>query len=145
MSEVIVVIDLSSFGIDSKAFESIGMAEKFDEYNNNEGIDNDIHKFYYECLADYIITHLKDNKSQQVKRRFIIYFHSKNQKSTMAEEIIISYKSNSKITSDEELEYLDLAIGDKSLLFKITFYLNKNVSALRLISIEKQFFLAKIW
>ena len=128
-----------------EAFKSIGMLDKFEIYHNNKSTDTDILEFYYECLADYIETHLKENENQHIKKRFIVFFNISNQNSSQAEKIIISNKSNGETTVDEKLctakkpEYLDIIYGDKLLFLAIGSLSNQPTSIIRIITKEKWF------
>ena len=138
MPEVIFIFDLSSIRPNGESFKSIGKAKELDEYNSNGGTDKEIYEFYYDALADYIETHLKDNKGQQVKKRFIVYFNARSQISIKAEEIFRIKKENVE-QCDKDFEFFDLIFGNQSLFLFVGALWKDQNSIVRIITKERWF------
>ena len=138
MPEVIVIIDLSSIRPNKESFKSIDKIDELDRYNSNGGTDKEIYEFYYEALADYIDTQLKENKGQQVKKRFIIYFSARSPISLKAEEIIETRIVDSG-EYDKDFELLYFVYGNQSLFLTIGSLWKDQNSIVRIITKERWF------
>ena len=132
--ESVIIIDLSSIRPNRQAFKSIDMLDELDEYNQMWSIHRDIYEFYYECLAGYIHNHLKENRNQLIKKRFIVYFNTRSPNSLKASEIFAINKEN-----NDEPEFLNLIYGSQSLFLSLGFLLTCKNFIVRIFSKEKLF------
>ena len=135
MSELIGIIDLSSIRPNREAFKSIDKTDELDRYNRNWSAHRDIYEFYYECLADFIETHLKDNIGQHIKKRFIVYFSARSSNSLKAQEVFEARKEDVE-QYGKNFELLDFIHGNQSLFLKIGALWNNKASIVRIISKE---------
>ena len=132
--ELVIIFDWTSIRPNREAFKSIDMLDELDEYNQMWSIHRDIYEFYYECLADYIQYHLKENRNQLIKKRFIVYFNTRSPNSLKASEIFAINKEN-----NDEPEFLNLIYGSQSLFLSLGFLLTCKNSIVRIFSKEKLF------
>ena len=138
MAELIVVLDVGTSKPDRDAFESIGMLDELHKYNQKGDIDWDIYEFYFECLADYIHIHLKENKGQQAKKRFIVYFNARSPNSLKAEEVFGARKEDVE-QYGKDFEFLDFVYGNQPLFLFIGCLWKDQISIVRFITKEKWF------
>ena len=138
MPEVVVIIDLSWIRPNREAFKSIDKTDELDRYNRNWSAHRDIYEFYYEALADFVQIHLKDNKGQQVKKRFIIYFNTRSSNSLKAQEVFESRKEDVE-QYGKDFELLDFVHGNQSLFLFVGCLWKDQISVVRIISKERWF------
>lgn len=119
ISELISILEVSTFRPNKEFFRGIGWEEDFRSYMREENKSRDVQLFYFEKLIEFLKEQCKSNTHSPIKMKFIIYFTIRG----IANNKIWN-KFNEAIKNSTLLEkHVDIIFGSNPLFLHLGYYI----------------------
>ena len=110
MTDLVCVLDVTTFRPNREYFRGIGWEEDFGNYMIEENKNRDVQLFYFDKLIEFLKKDLDFNRHPKVKKRFIIYF---NARGVISNKIANKFRESQ--STDAIIKYMKIIFGSNSL------------------------------